>query len=104
MTASVCNPRFLALAMYADGGFTIWHYRSAARLSQLLDAGYFDPVAANLDIGHVLYVRASDAVAQLAVVGIIGQQVTVAQMGGAANLPVKRPRSIADATMEEAAQ
>jgi hypothetical protein len=87
----VCNLRFLAVGMYATGGFTLWHYKSAARLSALLDAGYFDVTDDMLAFGDVLYVRTPDAIAQLAVVEIKDGRVTVAQMGGAAMLPERRP-------------
>lgn len=40
--------------MYANG-FTMWHYKSADSVGDVLSAGYFDPAADMLRIGDFLF-------------------------------------------------
>jgi hypothetical protein len=85
----------LACLMYADG-FTAWRFKASVPLSCVLDAGYFDQEADLLAFGDEIHVTAKDALAVLGVVAIEQDRVMVAQMSSA-HLPVRRPRSAAEA-------
>jgi hypothetical protein len=88
----------LSLVMYAAGGWTAWHHKTAARLSAVLAPGYFDPaLGEHIEVGHEIHVHAADAIAGLAVVEIRGGHVTVS-LGWSTPLPRPRTRSVADAT------
>lgn len=49
------------LPLLANGGFTIWLYRTTDTRAQALAAGYFTPAAARLAWGDVIFLQASDA-------------------------------------------
>lgn len=49
------------LPLLANGGFTIWLYRTTDTRAEALAAGYFTPAAARLAWGDVIFLQASDA-------------------------------------------
>jgi hypothetical protein len=49
------------LPLLANGGFTIWLYRTTDTRAEALAAGYFAPAAARLGWGDVIFLQASDA-------------------------------------------